>query len=242
MNNNEIYVIGDVHGCYKTLCALIEQLPNKYESKICFVGDLIDRGPNSKDVVELIKKHNYDCVLGNHEQMCIDYKGNPFNMVGGYGQGYTNQFGGNGGVKTLESYANIEFLKNDIKDFMKNLPIYKVYNILNKDNKKLIVSHSAIGNYIDDNLNYLIESYETLIDVEQNIIWNREVIADMGERNIIPNMKNYYNVFGHSIFDKPIINNKYAAIDTGVHSYEYGNLTCLSYPSMKIYTQRNIDR
>ena len=44
-----IYVIGDVHGCYRSLLALIEQLPHKFDSKICFVGDLIDRGPASAD-------------------------------------------------------------------------------------------------------------------------------------------------------------------------------------------------
>ena len=35
-----IYIISDVHGCYKTLLALIEQFPNKQNSKIVFVGDL----------------------------------------------------------------------------------------------------------------------------------------------------------------------------------------------------------
>lgn len=51
-----IYIISDVHGCYKSLLALIEQFPNKQKSKIVFVGDLIDRGSNSCEVIELI--HN----------------------------------------------------------------------------------------------------------------------------------------------------------------------------------------
>ena len=45
-----MYIIGDVHGCYNTLMELIAKLPK--DAKLCFVGDLIDRGPNSKDVVE----------------------------------------------------------------------------------------------------------------------------------------------------------------------------------------------
>lgn len=40
----QIYIISDVHGCYKTLLALINQFPNKQNSKIVFVGDLIDKG------------------------------------------------------------------------------------------------------------------------------------------------------------------------------------------------------
>ena len=68
-----IYIIGDVHGCYKTLLALINKLPNKEKSKICFVGDLVNRGANSYDVIKLIIDNNYDCVLGNHERMFLDY-------------------------------------------------------------------------------------------------------------------------------------------------------------------------
>ena len=53
-NMENIYIISDIHGCYKTLLALIDQFPNKQNSKIVFVGDLIDRGKNSCEVVELL--------------------------------------------------------------------------------------------------------------------------------------------------------------------------------------------
>ena len=66
-----IYIIGDVHGCYRSLLALIEQLPHKFDSKICFVGDLIDRGPASADVVEFVRTRGYDAVMGNHEKRFV---------------------------------------------------------------------------------------------------------------------------------------------------------------------------
>ena len=53
-NEDQIYIIGDVHGCYKSLLALIEQFPNKQNSKIVFVGDLVDRGNDSYNVVQII--------------------------------------------------------------------------------------------------------------------------------------------------------------------------------------------
>ena len=53
-NMENIYIISDVHGCYKTLLALIEQFPNKQNSKIVFVGDLVDRGNDSYNVVKFI--------------------------------------------------------------------------------------------------------------------------------------------------------------------------------------------
>ena len=69
MKNKNIYIIGDVHGCYKTLLALIKQLPKN--AHICFVGDLINKGKNSSDVLDFVIENNYDCVLGNHELFMI---------------------------------------------------------------------------------------------------------------------------------------------------------------------------
>ena len=65
--NDQIYLIGDVHGCYRTLCALIDRLPRGADSKISFVGDLIDRGEGSFEVVQLAVQRGYAAVMGNHE-------------------------------------------------------------------------------------------------------------------------------------------------------------------------------
>lgn len=224
---NDMYVIGDVHGYYDKLIALINKLPNKFKSKICFVGDLIDRGPDSKKVVDLVKEHNYDCVLGNHEQMCIEFRGNPYNMTGGYGQSTLNPFGSNGGVLTLDSYGDLGLLQNDIETFFTKLPIFKHYPIKNSDGKSLIVTHSCCLNYMND-----VEDFENFdhIDID-DIIWNR----DIQYINSIKESKNYFNIFGHTITNEPIINEKFAAIETGVANKYGGKLTCLAYPSMKIY-------
>ena len=53
----DIYIIGDVHGCFYTLEKLLSKL-NK-NSEIIFVGDLCDRGFYSKEVIELIIENNY---------------------------------------------------------------------------------------------------------------------------------------------------------------------------------------
>ena len=68
-----IYIISDVHGCYKTLLALIDKLLNKKDSKIVFVDDLVDRGANSYDVIKFVIYNNYDWVLGSHEKMFLQY-------------------------------------------------------------------------------------------------------------------------------------------------------------------------
>lgn len=50
----KIACISDVHGCYHTLMALLMQIPSEYE--IVFLGDLVDRGPRSKQVVDFVRK------------------------------------------------------------------------------------------------------------------------------------------------------------------------------------------
>jgi serine/threonine protein phosphatase 1 len=72
------YVIGDVHGCYDELMELIEKIDNhsaNQEAKMIFVGDYVDRGPKSKEVVNLIMKmqrQGHVALMGNHEDMILD--------------------------------------------------------------------------------------------------------------------------------------------------------------------------
>src|SRR4030067_2555140 len=64
-------VIGDVHGCFDTLMALIAQLPK--DIPYCMVGDLVDRGPKNRDVVDFVRKNKIPCVTGNHELLMQSY-------------------------------------------------------------------------------------------------------------------------------------------------------------------------
>ena len=63
------YVIGDIHGCFKTLQRLLQSLDLQPQDRLWCVGDLINRGPHSLEVVEWAMKnqHRVQVVLGNHE-------------------------------------------------------------------------------------------------------------------------------------------------------------------------------
>ena len=65
--------IGDVHGCYDGLMLLLNVISPQSDDQIYFLGDLINRGSKSAQVVEFVRESQYSCVLGNHEQMLLDY-------------------------------------------------------------------------------------------------------------------------------------------------------------------------
>lgn len=71
VSNRRIF-IGDVHGHYDGLMHLLEAIAPGAEDQVYFLGDLIDRGPKSAQVVTFVKQSGYACLLGNHEQMLLE--------------------------------------------------------------------------------------------------------------------------------------------------------------------------
>ena len=53
-NIKNVYAISDIHGCYKELLQLLRKLTITPETLIIFMGDYVDRGPQSKEVIDLI--------------------------------------------------------------------------------------------------------------------------------------------------------------------------------------------
>ena len=65
----KIYAVGDIQGCAPSLKALIKKLP--VQSKMIFLGDLVNRGPDSLGTLRYLKKlqeeKRIECILGNHD-------------------------------------------------------------------------------------------------------------------------------------------------------------------------------
>ncbi|HZE96469.1 MAG TPA: metallophosphoesterase [Planctomycetota bacterium] len=66
MNTPRTIVIGDLHGCHDEAVELLDRLAVTAGDRVIFAGDLVDRGPQRRECVELAMKH--ECVLGNHEE------------------------------------------------------------------------------------------------------------------------------------------------------------------------------
>ena len=72
-DGRSVWVVGDVHGHFRTLEALVGQLDLDEGDAIVMLGDLIDRGPKSAHVVRYVRgTDGVFSIRGNHEQMMIE--------------------------------------------------------------------------------------------------------------------------------------------------------------------------
>lgn len=62
-----LVIIGDVHGCADELLALLSKLVSGPTDTIIAAGDVINRGPKSREVLQIVRERRIHCVLGNHE-------------------------------------------------------------------------------------------------------------------------------------------------------------------------------
>ena len=101
------YVVGDIHGCPDELACLLEALPLEPADRLVFLGDYIDRGPDSKGVISYLiewqRKGKQEIVFlkGNHEDMFLSYLG----LAGRYGEMFL--FNGGGRIDRYQRWAHL---------------------------------------------------------------------------------------------------------------------------------------
>ena len=101
-----LYAIGDIHGCAATLDRLLERLALTPEDRVVFIGDYVDRGPDSPGVIERMLRMEDDGRAGNGPS-CVFLRGNHDQMMLDYVDGRPDAFELwriNGGMATLASY------------------------------------------------------------------------------------------------------------------------------------------
>lgn len=120
----KIFAIGDVHGCATELRMLLNKLPLTPDSTVVFLGDYVDRGPQSKQVIdtvlELKKTCNVVTLKGNHEALFLAFLKDPGSEAAG-------MFIYNGGSATLHSYATAEGeyrIPREHREFLENLELF----------------------------------------------------------------------------------------------------------------------
>lgn len=159
-----IYVIGDIHGHLKVLETLINKLNLHHDDHLVFVGDYVDRGPNSLGVIKYIhtlkEKYKITTLIGNHEilmmksLMIMQKNKNPNLFLyspdeRNYVMNWTSDR--NGGSKTLESLMDRVHGDNDIiaKFWAQLIP----YISLTVDGKDYTICHSLPADVVHDSRN-----------------------------------------------------------------------------------------
>lgn len=118
------YAIGDIHGCAELLDALLDRIAAHAAGRghhLVFLGDYIDRGPDSAAVLRTVSRLNWaepervTCLMGNHERMLLDALQTP--QAAGH-------WLANGGDATLASFGAREAadLPRDTLDWLEALP------------------------------------------------------------------------------------------------------------------------
>jgi len=119
MNTRRI-IIGDIHGYYDGLMTLLEAIAPGRDDMVYFLGDLIDRGPKSSQVVEFVRKSPYQSILGNHEYMMIQALSDTQVKQEAWHSWYHS-----GGIETVQSYRDTGIMPYDDLEWMRSLPLYR---------------------------------------------------------------------------------------------------------------------
>ncbi|MCX2590177.1 metallophosphoesterase, partial [Proteus penneri] len=159
-----IWVVGDIHGCFNLLKRNMHRVDfDKEKDLLISVGDLIDRGDQNVECLDMINEKWFRAVRGNHEQMAIDAL---------FNGGDVNNWLCNGG--------NWFFLQNYEGEILSRACLAKVERLpfiieVNTNGKKTVIAHA----------DYPSDEYEFGKPVdEQYVIWSRERIGDDNAREI----------------------------------------------------------
>lgn len=204
-----LIAIGDIHGRMRMLDGLIKQIEPQESDRLVFLGDYIDRGPESFEVVEYLialkqKYQNTIFLRGNHEDFVMSFFiGNQIDRNIWLTQ--------NGGEQTMASYRrNGEFLKVH-RDFYESLSI-------SWETDEYFFCHAGARPGVP-------------LDKQKpsDLLGIREPFLSSGVSfgKII--------VHGHTIVHEPTIHNNHINLDTGAGAF--GPLTAIELPSKRIWQQ-----
>ncbi|MEO3704421.1 metallophosphoesterase family protein [Trichormus azollae] len=208
-------IIGDVHGYYQGLMNLFDKIAPSSADQVYFLGDLIDRGPQSAQVVDFVKQNNYSCLLGNHEQMLLSVFSN---------RSYSNQavqaWLYSGGQATITSYQAAQIPQEHI-DWFLTLPTFI-------DLGDYWLTHAGVN-----------PRKSVSEQTAEELCWIREEFHSMEE----PYFANKLIIVGHTItFTLPgvipgqlALGQGWLDIDTGAYHPRSGWLTGLDITNNLVY-------
>ncbi|HZV82329.1 MAG TPA: metallophosphoesterase [Geobacteraceae bacterium] len=218
------FVISDIHGCCRTFRSLVsEVIKLERADELYLLGDMIDRGPDSKGVLDFFlelraRGFRVNGVMGNHEEMCL---------LAGESPSMREMWFVNGGMATLRSFAvrSVGDIPEHYLALLRDLPDY-----IELDD--FVIVHAALN----------FDSSDPFADREA-MLWMRDCSVEpsrIGGRRLVS---------GHTPVTRELLDASLATdrilLDNGcVFSGRsgLGSLTALELNSMKVWYQDSMDR
>lgn len=191
-----LFAIGDIHGDIEKLNAILARIRPNPKDMVIFLGDYIDRGQYSYEVVERLvnfQECNAVFLMGNHEKMLIDFlkAEDDYDLMSKH-----HQWSINGGDATLKSYKANGFhtIPDSHKNFFLNLKLYVEYD-------RFFFSHATPK--MDKPLDEC---------TEMDLLWRRPT------KNMMADYKHCSGktlICGHTSMQTAFVANSLVIIDTG---------------------------
>ncbi|MFC2083423.1 metallophosphoesterase [Bacteroidota bacterium] len=179
-----VAVIGDIHGCYYTLVDLYHKIKDEYpDIDIYCVGDLVDRGNNSYEVVDFIIKENILYTPGNHDYMFLHFFKDSTSV-------FARSWVFNGSETTLTSYEKHGEEVFIHLDHIKSSPLF--YNL-----DDCFISHAGISKQYEKELNNGLENRLDLLEnlilkdliTDHGVLWTRDSLLNLGKLQVVGHTK-----------------------------------------------------
>lgn len=189
-----IWLVGDLHGCFARLAAALrERRFDPYQDLLLSVGDLIDRGPQSAQCLNLLRCRWFYAVRGNHEQMALEALASSDMML----------WEMNGGGWYMQSPVNQRRRLAEMIDRCRRLPL-------------IIELHSGELVHVIAHADYPAALYcwQQPVD-EHQVLWNRHRLSShlAGHHDTIIGADHFW--FGHTPLKRRYDCDNQHYIDTG---------------------------
>lgn len=190
--------ISDIHGEYEKLCSVLDKITPQKDDTIIFMGDYIDRGSKSREVVDKVIDMQNICkcvyLIGSHEYALLHAKSDDY---------YHYLFWNYGGDATAASYGSFDNIFKVHGDFFNNLIPY----------------------YLTDDYLFIHAGIRTDVPLEnQDLVDMVYIRSEFYKKKHNLSQK---IIFGHTEFDKPQIQDDKICIDTGCGKYKDAPLTAI---------------
>lgn len=217
------FAVGDIHGCFNRLQAVLDEMGfDPAKDRLFSVGDMVDRGPDSDQVLEWISRPWFHAVRGNHEDMAIkwverDQVHEWYRMTRG---GYL----GNGGAWNV---GNPESQQREVAEAFKFLPL--AMEVETANGLVGLVHADTFGTSWPDFITTLKGGSVTdTAEAVEHAIWSRRRM-DFYDKSQVEGVRAV--VVGHNPVDEVLVLGNTHHIDT--MGWHRGHFTLLDLATLK---------